>query len=325
MSDVADGSMDALIERVLSGAASDIELRRLAVWRQASPSNEECFARAERLATAARSLRFTGAVGPPRPAAADIVARVHASRRETAARHRAIRWTAGGVAAAAVLVVAIGGLALRDNGGWEPAEITTGTTELATVKLADGTVVRLAPSSRLRVLAGRTREVALEGRAFFAVTKVAGQPFRVHTAGATANVLGTRFELTADENEVRLTVVEGRVSLAAAEQTVEVGAGEAGGVRGGALIQPEPIRDVAAGTPAWLGNFLAFQSTPLRDAVREIERAFDVRVILGDSALAGATLTVSFTDRPAADVMGVVCAVLAAECSWSGSAVTMTR
>ena len=50
--------------------------------------------------------------------------------------------------------------------GWGATEVVTGATELATVQLGEGSVVRLAPSSRLRVLAGRERAVSLEGRAF---------------------------------------------------------------------------------------------------------------------------------------------------------------
>ena len=90
------------------------------------------------------------------------------------------------------------------------------------------------------------------------------------------------------------------------------------------LTPPAPLETPAA-APAWLGNFLTFQTTPLRDAVREIERAYGVRVVLGDSALAGATITATFTDRPVADVVDVVCVVLGATCSWTGDAVTMTR
>ena len=321
MTEGPEGGHEARIERALRGEASADELRRLAAWREESPENEARFLAAERVLTAARALRFTGAVVPPRPAAADIVARVHTSRREAAARRRTVRWAAG--AAAAVLLVAAS-LSLNNPTGWAPAEVTTGAAELATVKLADGTVVRLAPSSRLRVLPGRTREVSLEGRAFFAVTKVPGQPFRVRTAGATANVLGTRFELATDGEDVRLTVVEGRVALAAADHTVEVGAGEASGVRAGMLTPPAPLETPAV-APAWLGNFLTFQTTPLRDAVREIEQAYGVRVVLGDSALAGATITATFTDRPVADVVDVVCVVLGATCSWTDGAVTMTR
>src|SRR5690606_41670524 len=49
--------MDALIERALSGEASEEELARLAAWRGAAPENERQYRRTERLARAARAPR----------------------------------------------------------------------------------------------------------------------------------------------------------------------------------------------------------------------------------------------------------------------------
>ncbi|MQA92446.1 MAG: hypothetical protein GEU90_19835 [Gemmatimonas sp.] len=60
--------------------------------------------------------------------------------------------------------------------------VVTGAGEAVTVKLGDGTIVRLAPESRLRMM-GQTgrREVWMDSRAFFAVTKVEDRPFVVRT------------------------------------------------------------------------------------------------------------------------------------------------
>jgi ferric-dicitrate binding protein FerR (iron transport regulator) len=172
--------------------------------------------------------------------------------------------------------------------------------------------------------AERPREVTLDGRAFFAVARMPDRPFRVHAGDATADVLGTRFELATDSGRVQLRVVEGRVALGTDINTVEVGAGEESGVRSGtALLPTRPEGGTEA--PAWLGAFLVFQATPLRDAAGEIERAFDVRVLLEDEALAGATLTSSFTDQPLEGVIDVVCAVLDARCGIHDGVVSIGR
>jgi transmembrane sensor len=317
------GRLDAIIERALQGEATEAELAELAVWRNASPENERHCRRTERIIAAARSLRPRGSV-PPRPTAGAIIAAVesrHSTRRD---RLRApARWIPWSIAAAAVLVAAI---ALGGNGDvpWAPAEVVTGASELATVKLGDGTVVRLAPSSRLRVEADRPREVTLEGRAFFAVTTTPGRPFRVATNGATVKVLGTRFELATDGGGVRLRVVEGRVELDTPVNTVEVSAGEESGVRNGAATPPTPLTaaDVALD---WVGEFLVFQSTPLRDAAADIERLYGVRVLVGDSTLSDATVTAAFTDQPVKEVVDVVCVVLNAACTWDRDVVTIRR
>lgn len=310
---------DELIERALRGEASEAELIELVAWRRAAPEHERHYRRTQRLIAAARALRTDAAASPTRPSAATIIAAASASSPAATARLRRPRLRLGrlapwAVAAAAVLVAVLN---LRDGGesrNWVPAEIITGAAELATVRLADGTVVRLAPSSRLRVEAGRAREVRLDGRALFAVTKQPGEPFRVRTQLGTARVLGTRFELATDQAELRLRVLEGRVALDAPRNRVEVGAGEESGVRDGVAARPtqSAATDVE---PAWAGRFLAFQATPLRDAVRRIERLYQVSVVVSNPALATATITATFTDRSLDDVISVVCEVLSANCS----------
>ena len=142
------------------------------------------------------------------------------SRRDAGspARRSRTRWAPWAIAAAAAIVAAVS-LALarpqtRDAAipGWGATEVVTGATELATVQLGEGSVVRLAPSSRLRVLAGRERAVNLEGRAFFAVERMPRHPLRVHTPPGR-RVLGTRFELATNADRLELRVVEGRVAL----------------------------------------------------------------------------------------------------------------
>ena len=171
---------------------------------------------------------------------------------------------------------------------------------------------------------GSSREVSLDGRAYFAVAKMVGHPFRVRTPGATVNVLGTRFELSTSAEGVNLSVIEGRVALDAFENSVEVGAGEQSGVRHGTALAPRPIDDHAAKTE-WLGRFIVFQATPLRDAVLEIERVYGVQVVIADSGLAGTTVSASFTDRPADAIVDVLCAVVNARCTTLNGVVTMAR
>lgn len=325
MSQEPNPFMDALIERALSGEASEEELARLAAWRGAAPENERQYRRTERLVRAARELRSAADPVPRPPTSEDVIARVALTRRRRATAARAAaRWAPWAVAAAAVLVAALEVARPGSDADWAPAEVVTGPSELATVKLGDGSVVRLAPSSRLQVTGGRAREVMLEGRAFFAVAEQDAQPFLVRTSAATATVLGTRFELATGGGGLRLRVLEGRVALEAPENRVEVGAGEESAVRHGAASHPTRLAD-ADSVLAWLGRFAAFQATPLHEAVREIERLYGVAVVVADSTLAAQTITATFTDRPLDDVLDVLCAVLNAQCTSGDGVVTIGR
>jgi ferric-dicitrate binding protein FerR (iron transport regulator) len=87
------------------------------------------------------------------------------------------------------------------------------------VVLSDGTRVHLNAESRLRFPArftGETREVELEGEAFFTVAPDARRPFVARAGAIEVRVLGTSFNLRAYESEqaIATTLVEGSVALA---------------------------------------------------------------------------------------------------------------
>lgn len=99
------------------------------------------------------------------------------------------------------------------------------------VTLSDGTQVYLNAESCLRfpaTFAGDTREVELEGEAFFKVTPDAARPFVVRAIKVEIKVLGTSFNLRAYKNEraVAATLVEGRVALADADRQWELAPGK---------------------------------------------------------------------------------------------------
>jgi ferric-dicitrate binding protein FerR (iron transport regulator) len=58
---------------------------------------------------------------------------------------------------------------------------------------------------------GATREVTLEGEAFFDVVKQTGRPFIVHTSGIDIRVLGTAFNVKSypEDDSVETTSLQG--------------------------------------------------------------------------------------------------------------------
>jgi ferric-dicitrate binding protein FerR (iron transport regulator) len=123
---------------------------------------------------------------------------------------------------------------------------------------------------------------------------------------------------------MQVRVVEGRVALTTSAERIEVGAGQESGVRNGTVARPTPV---APTTPvaSWTGTFLAFQATPLVEVGREIERVYKTTVAIADSSLARETITATFTDRPLAEVVNVVCSVLNARCTVAEGRVRIER
>lgn len=311
----SSADIDELIQRSLRGQLTEDESNWLTEWRRESLSNEQRYRQSARLLEAMRT-----DVDPPRPI--PTVQAILSRERAPAAAIRRSRVSVWLTAAGILVAVASGGYAFRHRATVASRDLpladgvgySTGPSEMATVQLSDGSVVRLAPNSKLRfVQRPATREATLEGRAFFAVAKIPGRAFHVHTRLGEATVLGTKFELATESSELRLLVVSGRVGLAGTANQLEVHGGELSGVRDGTVAEPTRVPN-AAKMSDWVGKFLAFQSTPMREVAREIEETYGIRVVIEDSVIANRTVIGTFTDRDARDVIDIVCSVVNAQC-----------
>jgi len=223
------------------------------------------------------------------------------------------------MAAAMVIGVLLGEARPGGQGELVPvlqaAEFVTGPTELATARLSDGTVVRLAPSTRLRVgERSDRREVWLDGKAFFAVAADDQTPFTVRTRAGDALVLGTRFEVDVTTENLQVLVVEGKVAVGAPEQRVEVEAGQVSRARSGIVPEVSAAVDVA-GHLDWMGPFFAFENTPLRQVAVELEARYSLRVKIADSSLESRTVTAWFGDESPEAVLRVICRITDVYCS----------
>ena len=84
------------------------------------------------------------------------------------------------------------------------------------LELADGTRVWLNTESKLRypvAFTGKERKVEMEGEVYFEVAKNKEKPFIVTVNGVDIRVLGTSFNVSAYQEEVVTTLVEGKVQL----------------------------------------------------------------------------------------------------------------
>lgn len=322
-------NMDELLFRILTGRATPKEEEELRSARSdATEKRRRILARILSLAAEADS--HEAATTPPR--SDELLAAGRRRSPLTPLRHRLsapaltsrvrerLAW-----AAAVVLVIAASLIWRTDpfDRRFGVQEIATAADETVTVALREGTVVRLAPRSVLRVNErGSGREVSLSGRAYFAVARRENHPFRVRTPFGDVSVLGTRFELDSQTPDLRVTVVEGAVTVAVDETEERVEAGQIGRVMKGRPLPAETVDDPAA-TIDWLGNFLAFQSTPLGEAAREVERLYGVTVEIDDPALARRTVTSHFADWSLPDLIDALCLIVHASCSISGDEVRM--
>lgn len=246
------------------------------------------------------------------------------------------RWLPGAVAVGLVLMVgalAVWRQAVRQEAPAFVRTYATAAAERATVALEDGTQVVIAPGSRVQLLAdyGRgRRDVYLNGQAYFAVAHDPQHPFTVRAANAVARDVGTRFGVRAysEEARVRVVVAEGSVSVGdtvSSRRTRHpvVGANTLAEVdRTGATVVTADVNTDAY--LSWIGGRLNFRDTPLRDALGELGRWYDLDFRLVTPAPDGVALTATFGNEPVADALTALAVALNVRVRRDGRTVTLT-
>lgn len=152
--------------------------------------------------------------------------------------------------------------------------------------LSDGTNVWLNADSKLKfpvVFSGDTREVYLEGEAYFEVIQDSLAPFIVKTHAMMTRVLGTSFGIKAYEDEkVRTTLVEGKVEVKMGENQMILKPGQ----QFICLEDDFMIRnvDVKAYT-SWRYDRFAFDNETLEVLLKQLERWYNIQVTFENPVL----------------------------------------
>lgn len=194
------------------------------------------------------------------------------------------------IAAALLLAVSV---ALGAGFGWElrarlTADAWTAPGEARLITLPDGSRLHLNTASAVTVrYRPDVREIGLRaGEAAFEVVPDARRPFRVAVGDGTATALGTRFQVRVTSGGAAVTVLEGRVRVAAGGEVADLdGAQRVSFKIGGG--GPGPIEAVdAEAASAWRRGRIVFVDRPLGEVVDELNRYHRGRIQLAGSELA---------------------------------------
>ena len=196
--------------------------------------------------------------------------------------------------------------------------------QLDTIRLADGSSVVLGPESRLALgdgFDGKSREVELQGQAFFDVVHDDARPFLVRTATATLRDVGTTFSVRSDSLDgTRVGVTWGAVEVAATRgagsSPTVLHAGDRAEVSGERMRVERGV--VTQAELSWTRGVLELNDAPLAVVAQELRRWFGVKLVVTDSAIASRRLTATFEHATADDVGRVLAAVLGGSVTRSG-------
>ena len=182
-------------------------------------------------------------------------------------------------------------------------EKVTEAGQKSIITLIDGTEVTLNADSKLRFQAnfqGKTREVYLEGEAYFEVVHDSTMPFIVHSGNFNVTVLGTEFDVKAfpGENNYSVSLVKGKAKVTSEKEKTNLKE---------VILHPDQQYEYNNATgqakvgnfnelqvTGWKENILIFDNASLGEAFIQLERAYGVKFNLEDKSLSNIKIKANF-------------------------------
>ena len=195
-------------------------------------------------------------------------------------------------------------------------ELTTANKVLNTFTLPDGTLVTLNSDTKVfypKKFGRKTREISIEGEAFFEVKPNKNKPFIIHAGKAQIKVVGTSFSVSAypETKLVEVIVQTGKVQvmnkMAETLQTEELILTP--GDKGTLVYESKTLNKTANQDPnflAWKTHNLIFKATSLREVIDNLEKVYKVNISLADPKLNELLLTAQFNNYPLDFILKVI-------------------
>jgi transmembrane sensor len=333
---------DALLARYLAGEATDAESRDVGRWAAGDPAHRARIDELRAIWQARRPIDWD-VDGMWASVRRTIRADRHTTPRIGRAFPASRRPWVLPAAAAAVVLLALGASFLifaasprapAASAALPMRQYATPRGQRGTVQLPDGTRLMLAAASRLRIpndFGRGAREVLLEGEALFDVVHDSTHPFRVRTMHAVAEDIGTRFVVRAypEDSAVAVAVAEGQVALGRIRSDSTDHAGSTTTAAEGVVLGQDEVGTLApsgevstargaADYLAWTDGRLAFNQTPLPEALAAIGRWYDLDVRVEGPALRARTISAEFSLQSADDMLRALALAVNARVARSG-------
>lgn len=243
--------------------------------------------------------------------------------RETRMPVNAIAWTGNRflkIAAVVVLVllVASAGFYMGGSraGAGRHAGVAVDRYGNSRINLPDGSVVTLNHDTKISYpdqFTGPTRDVQIEGEAYFEVAPDAGHPFLIRAGEAEIKVLGTTFSVNAYPASERVEVVveTGKVQIRKVEMNrtgineVTLDPGDRGILSGagGGLVKS---RNDNPNFLSWKTREFVFDRVPLKEVMQQLNKVYQVTVKANEPAVENLLLTARFEGRSLDFILKVI-------------------
>lgn len=210
---------------------------------------------------------------------------------------------------------------------------TTDYAQKEVVILPDHSTVTLNGDSRLSFSRNwedkATREVHLDGEAFFEVVRQEDKPFIVTTSEIGIKVLGTSFNVKSydEEETIETTLVSGKVVIRdlgkdpVKEQIVLKPNQKATYSKKSANIVLDDVKTELY--TSWKSGMLIFEDEPFGEIARELERWYGVQINIEEENSRNCRFTIKIRDEPLAEILRLFSSTTGAGYSIRGKNVTI--
>lgn len=271
---------DELLFKYFSNEASAEEVAQIEQWLDEDPARQSEFDSAHYLFNA-MILHSDELSKMTTPGA------LEKTSRKSKVRRLVYRYAA---AAAAVVIAGLSGVFVEREINYNKMTAQTNVLEVPagqrmSVTLSDGTQVQLNGNSRIEypvIFSRKQRNVKLSGEAFFEVKHDERHPFIVETFASKVEVLGTRFNVYADEASEYFSaaLVDGKVKVTTNDETAEQVV----------LAPDEMVKFVnnhlvvtkvdAENLISWTEGYVNLADTDFESLMRRFENVYGVKIVI---------------------------------------------
>lgn len=308
-----------LIAKYLEGNCTPLEIKEVEDWVKNNTNNQKTFQRLKTIWEETGKVRPLNEVQETEAAWQKLSSKIK-SAPKTVSKWKKLSFVLPRAAAAVlVFTTMIIFYNTQKNKGSEVVkmiEISTQKGEKRQLALADGSTVWLNAESTIKYpkdFSGDTREIYLDGEAYFDVERNPSKPFKVNTGGITTTVLGTEFNVQAypEQKDIIVALDEGKVSVnnEKAEMLLEPGKR----ISYNKTTNKFKKSTIPGEHNLWRNNVLELNNITLANAVVVIERWFGEKVEIDNNKLNGCLVTASFKDPNINSVLEILTSILSIE------------
>jgi transmembrane sensor len=168
------------------------------------------------------------------------------------------------------------------------SKLITGEGSTYQLVLQDGSQIQLSAASSIHftsIINPGERQVQLKGRAYFEIVRDPTKPFHVGVKSTDIEVLGTRFNVSAydEERSIKTALVQGSIVIRANGEEKTLIPGETASVTAGEPINVIFDRNSVAKATSWKSGEFNFKNDSITIIMRELARWYGIKILYKDT------------------------------------------